>query len=121
MAELFYKTNNLAEALDYYRKCLDLVPVKEMGNIQFRIAEVLETEGNLQEAIEEYLKVTYLYSENNTLAVRALLRVAAIYEGKENFREAVNIYKRIISMNAEEAKYAQERIDWIKQALNKRR
>ncbi len=121
IAQLFYKTNNLTQALDFYRKCLDLVPVKEMAGIQFKIAEVLEAQRNIEEATEEYLKVAYLYSENNSLAVKALLRVAAIYEGKENFKEAVNIYKRIISMNAEEAKYAQERIDWIKQTLNKRR
>jgi len=48
------------------------------------------------------------------LAVKALLRVAAIYEDKENFKEAASIYKRIISMDVQEAKYAQERIDWIK-------
>jgi TolA-binding protein len=120
IARLFYKTNNLAQALDFYRKCLDVVPAKEMVGIQFNIAEVLEAQGNIQEAIEEYLKVTYLYSENNTLAVKALLRVAAIYEGKEDFKEAVNIYKRIISMNTEEAKYAQERIDWIKEHVRRR-
>jgi len=46
--------------------------------------------------------------------VKSLLRVAAIYEDAENFKEAMNIYKRIISLNVEEAKYAKERIDWIK-------
>jgi len=114
IAALFYKTNNFTRALDFYRKSLDVVPVKEMSDIQFKIAEVLQAQGNLKEATEEYLKVTYLYSENNSLAIKALLRVAAIYEGRDNFKEAVNIYKRIVSMNAEEAKYAQERIDWIK-------
>jgi bifunctional ADP-heptose synthase (sugar kinase/adenylyltransferase) len=58
--------------------------------------------------------VTYLYSENAAFSTKALLRVAQIYEAKENFKEAANIYKRIVSMNVEEAKYAQERIDWIK-------
>jgi hypothetical protein len=40
--------------------------------------------------------------------------VAAIYEDKEDFKEALNIYRKIIAMNADEAKYAQERIDYIK-------
>jgi len=114
IADLFYKTGNLTEAQDYYRKSLDVVPVKEMADIQLKIAEVQQAQGNVDEAIEEYLKVTYLYSENNIQAVKALLRVAQIYEGRENFKEAVNIYKRIILMDVEEAKYAQERIDWIK-------
>jgi len=85
-----------------------------MADIQFKIAEALQAQGAYPEAIEEYLKVSYLYSEGNDLAVKALLRVAAIYEDKENFKEAVNIYKRISSMNVQEAKYAKERIDWIK-------
>jgi TolA-binding protein len=114
MADLFYTTNRYDEALDFYRKGLDLVPMREMASLQFKIAEVLQARGNIEEAIEEYLKVTYLYAENNTLAVKALLRVAKIYEDKENFKEAVNIYKRIILMGVEEAKYAQERLDWIR-------
>jgi TolA-binding protein len=114
IADLFYKRGDLSQALDFYRKSLDIVPVKEIAGIQLKIAEVFEQEAKFDAAIEEYLKVTYLYSENNSQAIKALLRVALIYEGKENFKEAVNIYRRIISMNAEEAKYAQERIDWIK-------
>ncbi|MCX5703926.1 MAG: tetratricopeptide repeat protein [Candidatus Omnitrophica bacterium] len=114
MADLFSKTGDLAGALDFYRKSLEIVPVKEMAGIQLKIAEVLERQGSVDLAIEEYLKVTYLYAESNSQAVKALLRVASIYEGRENFKEAVNIYQRILSLNAEEAKYAQERIDWIK-------
>jgi len=114
IAELYRKINNYNEAIDYYRKSLNIVPARQMADIQFKIAEALEAQGSSSDAIEEYLKVTYLYSENNDLAVKALLRVAAIYEDKENFKEAVKIYKRINSMDVQEAKYAQERIDWIR-------
>ena len=85
-----------------------------MSAIQFKIAQSLQAQGKIPEAIEEYLKTTYLYTEDNNLVVKSLLRVAAIYEDAENFKEATNIYKRIISLNVEEAKYAKERIDWIK-------
>jgi len=116
MADILYKANNFSQALDFYRKSLDVVPVREMGNVQFKIAEVLQAQGALDEAVEEYLKVNYLYSEseNNLFAVKALLRVAQIYEDKENFKEAVHIYQKVIATNAEEAKYAKERLDWIK-------
>jgi hypothetical protein len=46
--------------------------------------------------------------------VKALLRVAAIYENQGKISEAVNIYKRIISLKVEEGKFAQERIDLMK-------
>ncbi|MFH0827295.1 MAG: tetratricopeptide repeat protein [Candidatus Omnitrophota bacterium] len=115
MAQLYYKTADYSRALELYRKCLDTVPVREMGNIQFKIAEVLQAQGAGEEAIEAYLKVTYLYSENDTLAIKALLRVAQVYEDKENFKEAMRIYKRITETDAEEAKYARERIEWIRE------
>ncbi|MFH1457882.1 MAG: tetratricopeptide repeat protein [Candidatus Omnitrophota bacterium] len=114
MAQLYYKTADFSQALNFYRKSLDVVSVREMGNIHFKIAEVLQAQGTLDEAIEEYLKVAYLYPENDLLAIKALLRVAQIYEDKENFKEAARIYEKIVSIDAEEAKYAQERIDWIK-------
>jgi tetratricopeptide (TPR) repeat protein len=114
IGEIYYKMRNYDQALDYYNKSLNSVPVKEMVNIQFKIAEIKQAQGRLPEAIEEYLKVSYLYSENNNLSVKSLLRVAAIYEDKEDFKEALNIYKRIASLEAEEAKYAKERMDWIR-------
>jgi TolA-binding protein len=114
IAEVYLKMGNYELALDFYRKSLEVVSVREMSQVQFKIAEVLQAQGKSLEATEEYLKVTYLYSENNDLAVKSLLRVAGIYEDGENFKEAINIYKRITSMNVEEAKYAKERIDWIK-------
>lgn len=114
IAEVYYKMNDYEQALDFYRKSLEAVPAKEAGNIQFKIAEVLQAQGKAEEAIEGYSKVAYLYPENNDLAVKSLLRLGAIYEDKGASKEAVNIYNRIISMNVKEAKFAQERIDWIK-------
>ncbi len=114
IGEIYYKMRSYDEALDYYNKSLNLVPVKEMADIQFKIAEIRQTQGKLFEAIEEYLKVPYLYSENNNLTVKSLLRVAEIYEDKENFKEALNIYKKVASMETAESKYAKERIEWIR-------
>jgi tetratricopeptide (TPR) repeat protein len=114
IADLHFRLNDYSQALDYYNKSLNLVSIREVSRIQFNIAEVLETQGEIPESIENYLKVTYLYAEDQDLAVKALLRVAQIYEDRENFKEALSIYKRIDSMDTEEAKYARERMDWIK-------
>jgi tetratricopeptide (TPR) repeat protein len=114
IADIYRQVGNFDEAIDFYLKSLDVVPAREMSNIRFKIAEVKQAQGKPEEAIEEYLKVTYLYSENSDLVVKSLLRVAQIYEDKENFKEAMNIYKKIASMDVAETKYAQERIDWIK-------
>ncbi len=114
IGEVYYKLNNFSEAIVSYKKCLDLVPVKQMGDIQFRIAETMQAQGKIQDAIEEYLKVPCLYPEENSLVVISLLRVASMYEDKEDFKGALNIYEKVVLMGVEESKYAKERIDWIK-------
>jgi len=114
LGDLYLQLGDIDEAVNFYRKSLDIVPVRQMADVQFKIAQGRQAQGNTDGAVEEYLKVTYLYSEGNNLAVKALLRVASIYEDKENFKEALNFYKKIIEMNVEEAKYARERIEWIK-------
>ncbi|HTY44962.1 MAG TPA: tetratricopeptide repeat protein [Patescibacteria group bacterium] len=113
IAESYRKIGKYDDAVAFYRKSLDLVPVKEMAHLQFKIAETREAQGKTDEAIQEYLQVTYLYPDNGDLNVRSLLRVASIYESKGNFPEALTIYQKIVAMGAPESKYAQERIDSI--------
>jgi len=117
IADVYYSMGNFEEAVNYYKKSLDLVPAREMSSIQFRIAECRQAEGNLNEAVEEYLKTSYVYSENNDLMVKSLLRVAAIYEDKENFKEALKIYKRIASLAVPEAKFAIEKAESLKSKI----
>lgn len=113
MADVQYKMGSYDEALDLYRKSLDIVPVGSLADIQFKIAETLQAKGKTGEAIEEYLKLTYMYSDSPNLNVKALLRVASIYENEDNFKEALKIYNKISSMNTDESKYARERANWI--------
>lgn len=115
IADLFIKKKQYIEAIQFYRKSLDVAPNKERPSLQFKIAETKQTQGNTREAIEEYLKVTYLYPESTDIAVKALLRIAQIYENNDNPKDAMIIYKKITAMNVAEAKYAQERIDWLKE------
>lgn len=120
MADLFFKTGDYPQALDYYRKSLGIVPIRGMPAIQLKIAETLQAQGRPEEAIEAYLKTAYLYSrdaQEQAFAVKSLLRVAQIYEGRENFAEALNLYKKVITIDSEEAKYAQERVEWIKKQV----
>lgn len=113
MAEVYFKNGNYNDALLFYRKSLDVVPLKEMAYVQFKIAEVLQAQNMLSDAIEEYLKVAYLHGEDNNLIVKALLRVAQLHESRDNFKEALPVYKKIQAMSVAESEFAQEKIDWI--------
>jgi TolA-binding protein len=115
LAEVYRRANDNDRALECYRSALNVVPVREMNVIQFKIAEILQAQEKIAEAMEAYLKVSYLYSENNDLAVKALLRVAALYEQRANIKEALNVYRRVAAMEAgEESVFAQQRIEQLK-------
>ncbi len=111
IGEIFYKLAKYDEALEFYQKSLDVVPLREMADIHFKIAEIYQAQGKSGPATEEYLKITYLYPDNKELNVKALLRVAQIYEDEENFKEAENIYKKIVSLEVPESKFARERVE----------
>ncbi len=116
-ADALCKQGRFDEGILYYQKALDIVSVKEIPELHFKIAQALEAQGKASESVEEYLKVTYLYPENNDLIAKSLLRVAKIYEDKDNLQEAMNIYKRVSGMNIPESKFADERIERIKPSI----
>lgn len=116
IAQAFAKTGDYGNALDYYRKSLDGVPAKDRFALRLRIAEIQETQGSLDEAIKEYLEVVKPANQDNSLKVKALLRIGQIYEDKENPKEAISFYSRIIDMRVPESKFAEERISRIKKS-----
>ncbi|RKY30496.1 MAG: hypothetical protein DRP74_06955 [Candidatus Omnitrophota bacterium] len=117
MAAVYQKTGNYQRALEYYRKCLKVLPTEEIAAIRFKIAEVLQEQGDFTAAVQEYKKAVSSQQQNNPFLVKALLRIAKIYEDQANFQEAVGIYNKIAAMDIEEAKFARERIDLIKAGI----
>lgn len=108
-----YKLGDYEEAKVSYSKSLTIADAKDIADIRFGLAEVLEAESEIDEAIQQYLLAADLYAQV-PLCVQALLRAARLYEDKEEFKEALKIYKQIIDKGTQEAKFAQERIEWIK-------
>jgi len=117
IAQAYYKVGNYAEAKILYFKSLEVATPAQVADIRFSLAEVLEANSEFEAAIQQYLMAADLYMQTPQLFVRSLLRVAKLYEDKENFKEALKIYKRIIEKapSVLEAGYVQERIDWIRE------
>jgi TolA-binding protein len=115
IAQAYYKVGNYAEAKIFYFKSLGVVAPVEIADIRFSLAEVLEANAEPEAATQQYFLAADLYTQTPQLFVRSLLRAAKLYEEKDNFKEALKIYKRIIEKTplALEAGYVQERIDWI--------
>ncbi len=113
IGELFYKMQDYQQAKVFYNKAFQVTD-KENPDLYFRLAETLEANSEFDAAIKQYFLALKFYAQDIRLTVQTLLRIAKIYEDKENFSEALTIYKTIIQKDVPEAKSAQERIDWIK-------
>jgi len=102
------------EAIGYYQRALEKSEGAAKAEIQFRIARCYQSQKNLDQAKIEYLKVAYLYPEHISWAVEAKIRAAYIFEQEEKWDEARTIYEKLASTELKEAKYAQKRLEWIK-------
>jgi tetratricopeptide (TPR) repeat protein len=118
IAQAYYKVGNYAEAKTFLFKGLKEAAPAQIADIRFSLAEVFEANSEFEEAVQQYLLAADFYTQVS-LSVRSLLRIAKLYEDKENFKEALKIYERIIvkAPSAPEAGFVQERIDWIKEKL----
>ncbi len=89
-----------------------------MGNIQdsvllLEIGEVYEEAGHWQEAVEAYMQVHYL-SKDAKISVKALLRVAQIYENRSQHVQLKKILEEIAALPVPEAAYAREKLMTMK-------
>ncbi len=117
VAQVYYKMGNYPEAKKYYLKSLEAAASGEQtAQLRFSLAEVLDANSETEEAVKQYLTAAELSSQNPGLFTRSLLRAAKLDEDKENYKEALRIYRQLIEKvpQAPEASFAQERIDWIK-------
>ncbi len=118
IAEVHKTTKQHTKVIESYSKALKsktgLSQIKD-AEIQFLIADTYESINNTKRSMEEYLKIPYLYPEEKQLNVKAYLRIARIFEDKEEWDKARIVYKKVIKFETDELKFAKERIEWIKE------
>ncbi|HBG61888.1 MAG TPA: hypothetical protein DDX37_08685 [Candidatus Omnitrophica bacterium] len=117
IAEIYKTSQNYNLALEAYKNAVNSKPgLSKIKNakLQFYIGDTCELINKSEQAIEEYLKIPYIYPNDISWATRAYLRIARIFEDNDNWDGAILTYKKIIELKADEAKFAKERLDWIK-------
>ena len=122
MAEVYQKNQDPGKAIAAYQNALSAP--KGFGEIkdvelQFAIGDLQELSNKLDKAVEEYLKLAYLYPKETAWIVKAYLRAGRIFEDTEKWDDAKMVYQKIIQYKTDELKFAQERMDWINEHIFK--
>lgn len=118
IAGVYNKSKEYEKCIVAYKKALQadggLSKIKD-AELQFYIADSYELLNQSKQAVEEYLKIPYLYAQDVSWVVKAYLRVARIFEDEEKWEEAQTIYNKVVALNTDEVKFAQERLQFIEQ------
>ncbi|MDD5005979.1 MAG: tetratricopeptide repeat protein [Candidatus Omnitrophica bacterium] len=117
LGDLYREDRNFSDAVYNYRGAMKYLVGESGVELQFKIAECSEESNNIDTSLEEYLKIPYIYGGDRIWAIKGLLRAARIYEDKENWQEAVNIYEKVFDYNVPESKYAKEKIESLRQVI----
>ena len=89
---------------------------KLKAEAHFWLGEALQNSGRLEDAIIEYLKISYLYPDNDMWAGTARFRVGEIFEMQGRIDEAVLMYQKLAVKykNDERGKFAVKKLEEIK-------
>ncbi len=116
IAEIYKQKDRPEEAIKIYRTAVDTPQGSSMHDrteLLFLIGDLLEQMNKTDQAAEEYLKAIYLGGTPTSWTIKCYLRTARIFEDQQKWQEAQAIYKKLIALNTEESKYAQERLEWV--------
>ena len=121
IAEYHKEEKKFEKAIGAYNEALKadggLSQIKN-AEIQFYIADTYESLSESKQAVDEYFKIPYLYQDEKQWITKAYLRIARIFEDNENWQEAITVYNKVIDLQGEESKFAQERLEWIAEYIN---
>ena len=95
---LFQKQGLLDEALAEFNRLLQLPEAADRkAELTYYIAECLEGQGKLKPALQQYLAVTYLHSNELMWSTTARFKAAKICEQLEYYDDAAKLYRKIAS------------------------
>ncbi len=117
IAQAYLKNQEYEPALNALQKSLQAPQgLSELNNaeLQFYYADAHEQANKIKEAVEQYLRIPYLYPREADWSIKAYLRIAKLFEDQEDWENAKTTYQKIITFGQDESKYAQERIETIK-------
>lgn len=115
MGDLLKEEGRYPEAIAFLEKAKTGDAYEPNAQIQFEMGECYEALGNGEKALEEFLRLSYLYPKSTYWVMRSYLKIGALFEKQGKWEEAVQTYEKLTEWHRlEEAEIARRRLEWIK-------
>ncbi len=120
LADIEQKEGEYKKALFYLDKALQSkqVVTEFKVQMQFQKGTIREELKDYDQAIDEYLKVVYLYPNLDKWVAKAYLKIGSLFELKKDYAKALSAYEKIIVDDSLEKTKAMERQEWIKKNID---
>ncbi len=118
IADALKELGYFSQAIRFYKTFLEQ---RQDLDAYLALGDCYLEKGVLEEALKAYFKVVYLWPTQKEALFKAYLNIAQIYKRKNNFRRAIDIYKKIQTLGVDYSKIALEKIQEIKEELKRRR
>lgn len=118
IAEIMRRQKFYDKAIENYRKALTISDKQADAQIRLDIAECMEALGDKKAAASEYLDISYAYSYDSAIMSKALVKAAELFSENGQAEPARRAYEKIVQLNTEESKLAQQKFKQIPLKLN---
>ncbi|MDP8233520.1 MAG: tetratricopeptide repeat protein [Candidatus Saelkia tenebricola] len=110
LGDIFKSFKEYEKAIEQYKE-LEEVPYDIISaEASFKIGDIYEIQGDIDQAVLQYLSLGALYKADLSFVNKARVRCGRLLENAGRLEEAEKIYAEISSSSGEEAIYARERL-----------
>lgn len=113
VAEILQEKRLFPEAIEELSKALGSGSADFNAQIQFAIAQCWEEQQDLEQALDGYLKVCYLYPQSILWVRLAQVKCAQIFERRALWNKARSIYEELAKQDNSEADFARQRLQQL--------
>jgi tetratricopeptide (TPR) repeat protein len=117
LGELLKAQGHLKEAAFYFSEALKKATGDFACEVEFELAEVYETKGDLQQAAMEFFRLSQLYPNHMIYADKSRWRAVNLFETLGQKKEALDVYEKIAESNSNRADEARAKIKKLRQEL----
>ena len=95
----WFNAGEYSKALTFFKEVVNTKGSERMAEAHYWYAKTLDHNNRVEEAIEEYLKVSYLYRGNGMWGLTAVFEVGQIYERSADYDRAERMYQQIVDQD----------------------